>query len=355
MQTTKNTIPIVLASDSNYFNPMIVTITSFLMNANDDTLYHVFVLKDSFTDEETNKLKFLEEKFPDNCKIDCRVVTDETFDFIPKIGRLTTPNFYRFSMVNMMLEYDKVIWCDTDVIVQKDLSEFYNTPIGDNYLVATDVYLEKLPGMAEYHADIIETRNITNRIYNSGFTIWNIKKMREDNIIQQLVEWYRVYVFNTSEQCLWNVLGDKVILLPLKYNVLTHFPYINFYQQLYFGELNYKDFGISDIQLIKDALEDPTIIHFGGIKPWHIDINIDGISSYIDIWWYYYRQSHIYDEKYYIRMQQKMQEQIQHHWEVALYAQNNFWYRFGRASKKQKIIMLTKKILKRIFRFVGDK
>ena len=70
------------------------------------------------------------------CRIQYRVV-DDTFDQSFEIRGITAATYYRLLIPELIPEYDKVIYADVDIIFRMDLSELYETEIGNNYIAAT--------------------------------------------------------------------------------------------------------------------------------------------------------------------------------------------------------------------------
>lgn len=84
-------------------------------------------------------------------------------------GRLLLPD---------IVEEDKVIYIDTDAIVRKDISNVWKYDIS-NYYAA---------GVRDYGIiadNIINIYGIKGKYINSGFVVFNLKKIREDNVKQR--------------------------------------------------------------------------------------------------------------------------------------------------------------------------
>ena len=116
------TIPIVLASDENYVPYMYVTILSLLKNKNVDTEYDIYCLvTSSIKKQAKEKFLKLQEKYQTNIKfID---MGDFFSDNVVQINHITIPTYYRLKMPELLQNYEKAIYLDTDVIVLKDLTE----------------------------------------------------------------------------------------------------------------------------------------------------------------------------------------------------------------------------------------
>ena len=88
-------IPIVMASDENYYIPMAVAIASLCYNAEEDTKYQFILLLDKgFSDEKKERLNKITDIYgmpPINY-----ICMKEKFDNTKsKIEHITKPTFYR--------------------------------------------------------------------------------------------------------------------------------------------------------------------------------------------------------------------------------------------------------------------
>lgn len=343
----KKIIPIALACDTAYFDPMIVTITSLLMNKKDQTFYHVFILKDSFTNDETQKLKYFETTYPQQCTVECQVVTDTTFDFVEKKGRLSSPNFYRFSMIESIQEYDTIIWCDTDIIILNDLTEFYELITPNKYFVGVDMFTYN-----PERANKLKDYKIT---FNAGFIVMNLKKMRETNFIEQLCNWYKSEkAYNTTQQVLWDICTtDDVVLAPYKYNVITTGLYFRFHTNLYLNPSYRYEIGMSEetYKEIRDGIDNPIVIHYTSGKPWKVfsDYDTNKIASYVDVWWHYYKLSHIYNLEFYLDYQYTMNTTIQQQMDTL--QKSSYITKLIKEAIKHPITFI-KKIIKKCYRLL---
>lgn len=125
------TIPIVFAFDNRLTIPAGVAITSLLMNAHEDTFYDIFILHSEKESLDKEILAKVSEKFS-NCRITYRTVGN-IFDNAFEIRDITTPAYYRLLIPQLVLEYDKVLYSDVDVIFRSDLTGFYKTDIDEFY------------------------------------------------------------------------------------------------------------------------------------------------------------------------------------------------------------------------------
>lgn len=118
-------------------------------------------------------------------------------------GRLLLPD---------IVEEDKVLYIDTDAIVRNDISNVWNYDISKCYAAGVKDY-----GIIE--DDIINIYNITGKYINSGFVVFNLKKIREDNIKEK---WFKLInekkLIYPDQDALNIVCQHSEIYLPSMYN-----------------------------------------------------------------------------------------------------------------------------------------
>lgn len=277
-----NIVPIAFAFDNNLILPACVCISSLLMNANEDTFYDIFILHSAHVALEKEELDKLPQYYK-NCRIQYRQV-DETFDTSFEIRGITTPAYYRLLIPELIPEYEKIIYSDADIIFRMDLSVLYHTDIESYYLAATrDIGLNFSDDGIKYISSVNGLRQ--GQYLQSGFIMMNCKKILQDKLVDQFRHLAQKKLKYQDQDILNLTCGDKVLFLPIKYN-MTDYSY-------YF--LNKERNKITSIlagEDINEAMYHGNI-HFNGHKPWK------KYSTNFDIWWEYYRKSFFFDEKFY--------------------------------------------------------
>lgn len=132
----------------------------------------------------------------------------------------TSPNrdtiYSNFSFGRLLLpeivEEDKVLYIDTDAIVRKDISNVWKYDISDYYAA----------GIKDYGIiadNIIERYGIEGKYINSGFVVFNLKKIREDDI---MARWFDIInqmeLVYPDQDALNIVCQHREIYLPSMYN-----------------------------------------------------------------------------------------------------------------------------------------
>lgn len=276
------TVPIVFAFDNRLTMPAAVCLYSLLVNAEVDTFYDIFILHSEKEILDKDIIKAVIDKFP-NCRISYRTV-GSVFDNAFEIRGITTPAYYRLLIPELITEYDKIIYADADIIFRRDLSTIYSTDLDDNYFAGV-----KDPGLNLTENGIRHIASLSGvsigKYINSGFIIINSKKIAKDGIVSRLIATAQRKWKYQDQDTINLVCADRIMHISPKYNMTDH---------VYFYSIGHPT-ELEALYSLKEY-DDGTVngnIHYNGHKPWKKwCINFD-------IWWEYYRNSPIFDEKFY--------------------------------------------------------
>ena len=263
---TNNVVPIFYACDDAFVKYTIVSLKSMIANASRDRRYHVYILNTEISEDMTERLLELQN---DNFEITIQNVShmlESIQDRLPLRHYYSKTTYYRFFISELFTEYKKAIYIDSDTIVCGDISELYDTDIGESYvgaahemvMVQTDVYgtyCEKVVGVDRYN------------FFNAGIMLINCEKFREKKVLSRFIELLNVYTFvvTQDEDYLNLICKDHVYFLDQRWNSEME------------GELSY-------------PIEEAKIIHYIMIhKPWHYEDCKHG-----DIFWSYAKDSSVY-------------------------------------------------------------
>lgn len=201
-------VNIELHTDNNYVLATLVTLASLFKNKNRDSVYNVKVLGNNLTEENINLIK----------QFDVTVIPHST-----SLGKfegthlfVSSTDLFKFDLPNVLADWDKVLYLDTDIIVKEDLTKLFNTDLKDNYAAV----VKDMPGMVVEHNDL---RLNLHNYFNAGIMLLNLKKMREDNVSDKLID-YKLNDDNgrfMSQDALNFVFAEKVIFLHPKYNFMS--------------------------------------------------------------------------------------------------------------------------------------
>ncbi len=207
----------VYITDDKYALITAVSIMSLKKHKNCDYIYNVYVLASSLSVQSTKKLNLMSEQGFAIKIIEVKPDINEA-DYVIKTISATPTSMFKFKIPNLLPGIPKVIYLDSDMIVQTDLAELWSTNLEDYYAAAvpenTD---ENIPFSCK-------RLNLTNTTYfNSGLLFLNLEKMREENITEKLIDYRKNGInFLMDQDAINAVMGKNIKPLSVKYNVLSY-------------------------------------------------------------------------------------------------------------------------------------
>lgn len=290
LRTDKEEIPVLFTPDENFMLQTCVAILSMQTNKKKNTNYHYYLLVSDDIDVDSFKyLRYLE-------KIDSSILYTITYFNTTEIDsqKINTPyvtssTFYRLYVADLF-DFDRCIYHDGDIIVNDDLAEMYNIEMKDNYVAGVKSIIQQQGELRDI--EMLEKWGFQsmNQYILAGNLIFNLKKIREDNLVKRFDDEIRKGYPQQDQDVLNYCCYNHISFLKPKFCLLNRWVYT---KDLY----NFKN-QIFDIEDIDEALCRPSIVHFAGgiVKPW-INIRV----AYASIWWKYAREllpESEYDELY---------------------------------------------------------
>lgn len=270
----KKTIPVMHCFDNNYVIPAVVAFYSMLENASKDYDYKLYVLHTDISEDNQNVLQQTVSCF-DNASLEFINMGNRFDDLWKNLvtkGHYSKEMFYKFVPPSIFPQYDKIIISDVDVVYLGDISkEFEKFDEEDGYYVAgVNCGMKKgsfLEEGAKKYQQVFSKDELTRFKIGAGYLIFNLKKMREDNIEQKFIESLKANVSRImqAEQDIINLeCGNNTKLLPLSSLVCTYL------YDIYPNEDEKKlDYSYSAKELT-EAMENPVQLHFAAaVKPWN--------------------------------------------------------------------------------------
>ena len=267
MENKKN-IPIFYACDEGFVKFSIVSIFSLMQNASPDYTYTIYILHSGIpADQQQKALELTRDGF-EIIFADVSERLHTITDVLPLRDYYSSTTYFRLFIAEMYPEYNKVLYIDSDTVVQGDASELYNTELGDRWLgacheqamVQTDhygTYAEQVVGVSRHN------------FFNAGVLLINAQLFREKEILRRFADRLAEYQFvvTQDEDYLNLICKDHILWLDQRWNteVYCEFPY---------------------------PIEEAKIIHYIMVsKPWHYEDCTGG-----DIFWRYAAQTNVYRE-----------------------------------------------------------
>lgn len=277
MNERKNRVPIVFASNDAYAPYLGVALYSLIQHASQDNQYHINILTTRMNSHHKKRILSLRKENVSIRFIDVKEKMDR-FHFAT-IEHITMEATYRLLIDQLFPQYEKVLYLDSDIVVNRDVAELYAEEMGDAIIGAARARL--CIGLAEY---IDRELPVSFQGYiNSGVLLINIAEFHKEKIGQRGLQMISEKKYMTVDQDVLNVLCDgRIKYIDGRWNV--EWEHLT-------GEG--KEIRIDDVR--KDTLsylDDPYIVHFTSpFKPW-----LHPENEYAEWFWKYARDTVFYEE-----------------------------------------------------------
>ncbi|HET1093571.1 TPA: SP_1767 family glycosyltransferase [Streptococcus pneumoniae] len=242
---------IVLAGDKNYLTPILTTIKSILYyNQN----VKIYILHQDIPSDWLQELKIQVEKLGSVVE---GIYIGDAIDSEWKTQAHISPIAYARYLISRLITEDRVVYLDSDIIVNGDLSPLFELSLGDYSLAAV--------------------RDVDGNGFNSGMLVIDCQKWREKDVTSMLFDKtveYMSYLDHTDtdgfngDQTIFNlVFQNHWLELDKRFNFQVGHDIIAFYSHW-------------DSHFELD--EEPLIIHYTTYrKPWTTLMGY----RYRDLWW----------------------------------------------------------------------
>lgn len=165
-------------TDKSFFIPTIVMATSARANMAPGSCYHFHLFHAPLEEWQIAAAKQLET---DWFKITLYEVTEGRHCAFKQKNHVTPISLVRLELPERLPKLDKILYLDGDILVQQDLSELYETELGNHLIAAVqdmmagifNPYTKDLPG-SEY--------------VNSGVMLMNLRQMRKEDTVKKFFE-----------------------------------------------------------------------------------------------------------------------------------------------------------------------
>ncbi|HBF44069.1 MAG TPA: hypothetical protein DDW16_00210 [Clostridiales bacterium] len=265
---SKQTINIAYTVDDKYVDIMGVSIYSLKKNRSKNFIYDIYVLYKDGTISEENKKRVLSlsEK-------DFNIHFVDVSKYLKMLeGKLKTRDYYSITTYYRLFiplifpDINKMLYLDSDTLILGDVSQLYNTELGENYLAgATDEAILAIPIFQKYVEEVVGVDKYQD-YFNAGVILMNIKKFREDKLFDKFVDLNDKYYFIVAQ--------DQDLLNVLCRNKVHYFDH---------------SWNKNPTEITKPS--SLNLIHYHlTMKPWHYD----GIM-YSDDFWSYANETDFYD------------------------------------------------------------
>ena len=249
-------IAIVYCSDSQGADFMLVAIKSALHN-NPGADLDIHILSDNLPPETLSALSHLQSTF--GCSITTHFIDSSSLDGLPVVDRpdlkIPLAMYFRFFIGDALpASVSRVLYLDTDTIVDTPLDELWLTDLGDNILAAVaEPFLAGHPHLKEIGL------GQDDFYFNSGMMLIDLNRFRAEDIGGRCLDWVRHnpdIAVSPDQDALNAIVNRRVLPIHPRYNL--HYTFML--------RTNYGRMVTTDAW--DEALSSPAVIHFSGCKPW---------------------------------------------------------------------------------------
>lgn len=169
---------VAMSCNKNWYNYLVVDIYSMLKFSKNIKKIYLFVETDRIND--IKYLDLVQKKF------NIEIVLIDYNKICYKYLSYDSPNkgsvysdfcFSRLILADYVIE-DKILYLDTDAIVRNDISHLWDYDMSDYYVMGVRDY-----GVMDNN--YLDSLNLSGRYINSGVVMFNLRKIREDNIVSK--------------------------------------------------------------------------------------------------------------------------------------------------------------------------
>lgn len=252
----ENEILLVMSPSNEYCIFCALTLKSILDSSTKDDYFIVYILFDSLSDSNKQLIKQVE------CfrmKISFIDVSNYVNDNIMREkGYVKKNTYFRIIAPGLVKNRNKIIYIDSDMIVNHNLAELYNIELGECVIGAVknwSTYSE-----LQYVTDNLKVSNDT--YFNAGILLINVQRYNDLAIERKAFTLLSNEEFKYFDQDVLNIVAkDYVKIINSKWNVVWHpITNLNIFEN-FDDEMKYKWSCCS---------QDPFIIHYtSSIKPWN--------------------------------------------------------------------------------------
>ena len=288
--TSQNSVPVVLAAN-DYYAPILCTcLESIKEHVNENVQYDIVIFHTNISKRNQDKIESIMINSP-NIRQQFINISSIVADYkLDAREHITTETFYRFLILDIMKNYEKVIYIDCDLVVNEDIAKLYQVEMGNNLIAATlDVdFIGQLntPWLTtlEYSKKVMKLKD-PYKYFQAGVLMFNVPEMRKKTTVMELLKIADQDLYRYSDQDILNVLCEgRVTYLDLKWNhifdhcgervknVITWDPWPLYEEYM-------------------EAKKNPYIIHYAGFcKPWD-----EPTEEFGEVFWDYARRTPYYE------------------------------------------------------------
>lgn len=264
----KNNVAIALAAN-DYFAPYLATtLASILANASPKHNYDLILLSG---DMLPGNKQILRQMVADKPNFSIRFLNPASLlhgYHLSVRGHFSIETYYRLVLPQMLPDYEKILYLDSDMVVEADVADLYQEDISGYLLAATrdadtaGLYNGFEPDKKEYMDKVLQFKR-PYEYFQAGVILFNLEAFRKAYTTEEILKFAAKEQWQLLDQDVLNKLcEDRVKYIDMSWNVMVDFGHIRINNIIRLAPqwLN---------RMYMEAREHPKVIHYAGPeKPW---------------------------------------------------------------------------------------
>ena len=276
-------VVLVLSANDFYVPYMGVLLHSIKKASSSDRFYDIIVLHSNISNRNQEVLsRFMASE---NISIRFFKTTKWMKSYSDKLflrGHFKIETYFRLLMQDVLPEYNKALYLDCDMVVNRDIADLFDEDI-NGYLLAAckdadtaGLYNGAQPDKKEYQDNILRIDN-PYEYFQAGTILFNLAEFRRRFTVEELFEFAMAYEWQLLDQDVLNFFAQgSTKFVDMSWNVMMDFDDKRIREYI----------GRAPRPLVLEYMEarkHPYIVHFAGPqKPWNAFA-----SDYADYFWSY--------------------------------------------------------------------
>lgn len=286
-------LPLVFSFNNDYSKYFSVALKSLIENSNKQLFYDIVVFS---SDINARNKKLLRDILPENFSLRFFNISDYISNLLQDINLVTmkywsVEMYYRIVIPLIMPDYQKVLYADSDIVFNTDISSIYNIAFEGNKLLAiSDSFnlVSCLEASKERNLYLKETLELGKHdiYFNSGVLVFNIPAFKPEKYLDRIkTAFNRVKKTYCPDQDILNfIFKGNVKIIEQKWNLQYHLPIFHKKDLSYINKALLEEYN--------EAFSLPSIIHYTSpVKPWNAPQ-----EELSEVFWKYARQTVFYEE-----------------------------------------------------------
>lgn len=285
-----NNIAIVLSANDYYVPYVSSLLQSILENSSKNRNYDIIVLHRDISQKNQSILSAQIKTI--NFSIRFFNITKYMKDYmnLHTRGHFRIETYFRLLMQEILPDYHKALYLDSDMIVLSDVAELYETDV-HGYLLAAckdadtaGLYNGFEPNKKQYMDNILKIKK-PYEYFQAGVILFNLDEFRKTYQTKEMMDFSMSYEWELLDQDVLNYLAQgRVKFVDMAWNVMMDWRGIRIKQIISLAPHDLYD-------VYMESRKSPKIIHYAGPdKPWDIPY-----SDFAQYFWEYARKCPYYE------------------------------------------------------------